>query len=235
MKLKFQTQNRDIHKLRENFPTAAPKNNWWVLILPLLYFSIYLSGLLLHNLSIFYISYLFMAILLIPIFIYIVHEGVHGNVFRSRKANRNILYIFDIIGANSYIFHKRHMQLHHNYCNIVGWDSDIEQSGPLRLHKFGRLSKMHRYQHIYALFLYPLYVGNWMLIRDFKDFFMNPEHMKNLGIKIPSSEKVKLIFFKIVTVGYLIILPSIIYGFWHAIIGFAIFTISASLFALLVL
>ena len=32
------------------------------------------------------------------------------------------------MGANSYIWKIRHIRLHHNYPNVMGWDSDFEQS-----------------------------------------------------------------------------------------------------------
>jgi linoleoyl-CoA desaturase len=54
---------------------------------------------------------------------------------------------------------------------VNGWDTDIEQSDIFRVFPNGGYSKYHKYQHIYMPFLYPLFLFNWLVVRDFKDFF----------------------------------------------------------------
>ena len=113
------------------------------------------------------------------------------------------------MGANSYIWKIRHIRLHHNYPNVMGWDSDIEQSEMARVFPHGDYSKMHKYQHIYLPFLYPFFLFNWLLIRDFKDFF-NKKKVVWKVTSIPAIEYVKLFVFKAVFIFYTLFLPMLI-------------------------
>ena len=96
-----------------------------------------------------------------------------NTLFKNKRINNWYVHFFDLLGANSYIWKIRHIRLHHNYPNVMGWDSDFEQSEMARVFPHGHYSKMHKYQHIYLPFLYPFFLLNWLLIRDFKDFFNN--------------------------------------------------------------
>src|SRR4029079_5107422 len=103
------------------------------------------------------------------------------------------------------------VRFHHNYPNVNGWDTDIEQSSLARVFPTGRYSRFHRYQHIYLPILYPLYLANWLLVRDFKDFLIRKKTVRKL-IEIPSGEFVKLFLFKALFIFYIVILPKIILG-----------------------
>jgi linoleoyl-CoA desaturase len=70
-----------------------------------------------------------MGIFLVLIYLNLIHEAAHNNIYKSKRLNRMVLHIFDFIGANSYIWKKRHIASHHAYPNVDGWDTDIEQSG----------------------------------------------------------------------------------------------------------
>ncbi len=210
-------------------------NQWWVLALPIVYFSVYSFGLGGNNILWFYVAYIIMSIMLCPIFTYIVHEAVHNSAFHKTSHNQNLLRVFDCIGGNSYIFKRRHLISHHSYSNIMGWDTDIEQSGPIRLAAHAQKKTYHRYQHIYAFFLYPLYVFNWLVVRDFKDFFYPNEEIKHLNLKTPKMEIAILILSKVWALFYLIIMPAMVYGLATALIAFIIFTMIASILALFAL
>jgi len=155
---------------------------------------------------------------------------------KSKLINKAYVYFFDLMGANSYIWKMRHIRLHHNYPNVMGWDSDFEQSDLARVFPHGPFSKMHKYQHLYLPFIYPLYLFNWLLIRDFRDFF----NRKNLVWKvtsIPAKEFVKLFVFKLFFIFYILVLPIIILkiSFGQALLGFLIMIFTASILSLLVL
>src|SRR5690606_20495357 len=108
---------------------------WKVIILPLLYFGLYTAALVNAQYPFMY-SVLFasMGILLVLIYLNLIHEAAHNNIFKSKKLNALVLRIFDLVGANSYIWKKRHIVSHHAYPNVDGWDTDIEQSGVLKIY-----------------------------------------------------------------------------------------------------
>jgi len=207
------------------------------LILPLLYFVVYTCALAFGNHSlVYYTCYFLMGLLLVSIFLNVIHDAVHGTIFTSEKLNNAYVYLFDFMGANSFIWKLRHIRFHHNYPNVNGWDTDIEQSSLARVFPSGSFSRMHKYQHIYLPFLYPLYLANWLLIRDFKDFFNKKKTVRKL-IDIPKIEYVKLFIFKGIFLFYMIVLPKMVLGMSWAVafIAFAIMLFTASIASLMVL
>lgn len=189
-----------------------------------------------HNRIVFYGCYFLMGLQLVFIFLNVIHDAVHGTIFRSRRANQWLVHFFDLVGANSFIWQLRHVRFHHNYPNVQGWDTDIEQSPVARVFPRGPFSPLHRYQHLYLPLLYPFYLANWLLVRDFKDFF-NPRSTVRKLVAIPRVEYAKLFFFKAFFLFYTIVLPVLVLSIsWaQAFTAFAIFLFTASTFSLAVL
>lgn len=207
------------------------------ILFPLAYVLTYLAALYWgNNIAVFYSLYFLLGFLLVFIFLNIIHDAVHDTIFRSKLANKLLVHFLDLMGANSYIWQLRHVRFHHNYPNVNGWDTDIEQSNLFRVFPSGGYSSMHKYQHIYLPFLYPFYLINWMLIRDFKDFFNKKKTVRKL-VKIPAIEYVKLFLFKTVFFFYILILPKMVLGIsWkQAVTALLIMLFTASIFSLAVL
>jgi linoleoyl-CoA desaturase len=180
--------------------------------------------------------YFFMGISIVLNYLNVIHDTVHHTIFNSRRMNDMYTYLFDLMGANSFIWKTRHIRYHHNYPNVDGWDTDIDQSALVRIVPHSKPSAFHKYQHIYLPFIYPLFLFNWLLIRDFKDFFSKKRTVQKL-IKIPPVEYVKLFVFKAIFFVSVIVLPKIILGIsWLVALGaFCVMVFSASIFALIVL
>jgi len=202
-----------------------------------LYFGIYTIALLSgENSLLLFTCYFLMGLLLVSIFLNVIHDAVHGTIFKSEAANQFYVYFFDLMGANSFIWKQRHVRFHHNYPNVNGWDTDIEQSELARVFPSGPFSRFHKYQHLYLPFLYPLYLANWLLVRDFKDFFNKKKTVRKL-IAIPRIEYAKLFLFKGFFIFYIVILPKLLLGIsWGTmVIAFAIMLFTASIASLMVL
>lgn len=207
------------------------------ILFPLFYVSCYLCALVWgENRYVFYTCYALLGLFLVLIFLNLIHDAVHQTLFKSKRLNSWYVHFFDLMGANSYIWKIRHIRLHHNYPNVMGWDSDIEQSDMARIFPHGSFSRMHKYQHIYLPFLYPLYLFNWLLIRDFKDFFNKKKIIWKVA-GIPAVEYVKLFVFKAIFIFYTLILPMLVLniGFGVALLAFIIMIFTASVISLLVL
>jgi linoleoyl-CoA desaturase len=183
-----------------------------------------------------YLCYIALGFEFVLIYLNIVHDAVHHTIFRSRRLNEAFVYMFDLIGANSYIWKLRHVRFHHNYPNVNGWDTDVEQSTIARVFPSASYSRIHKYQHIYLPMIYPLFLFNWLIIRDFKDYFDKKRTVHKL-IRIPRIEYIKLILFKSLFFFYMIFLPKMILGIsWGQTLGaFLISVLTASIFSLLVL
>jgi len=162
--------------VREQLGQSSYRNRriiyWKAALLPIAYLLFYILAVR-HPGSPWIVlgSYSMMGILGVFIFLNLIHEATHELVFPKKSWNRIYLYVFDLIGLNSYIFSLRHNRLHHNYPNLMGWDGDIEQSGVIQVFPQGKPGISTKWQHLYIFILYPLYLFNWIFIRDFNDFF----------------------------------------------------------------
>src|SRR5687767_10561608 len=56
----------------------------------------------------------------------VCHDALHGSYSSNQKVNKWLGFIFNIIGANAYMWNLTHNKVHHSYTNIVGHDEDIE-------------------------------------------------------------------------------------------------------------
>ena len=205
------------------------------ILLPLLYGGLYLLSLQSTSYGLFCLAYVCLGIMLVVLFLNLIHEACHDNLFRSKKANRVYMLLFDAIGANSYMWKKRHIRLHHHFTNVQNWDSDIEKSKFLKVHPHDHDKLLPRYQHL-LIFLYPFFITNWFLVRDFKDFFDSRMIVRRLGA-VPLVEYGKLFFFKAFFTGYLVGVPLWFTPFTvgQLLIAFLVLLVSAGFFALVVL
>lgn len=208
------------------------------IILPLLYFGLYFWAIFNgQNTGLYILCYILMGFTLVLIYLNLIHEAAHNNIYKSKRLNAIVLSIFDFIGANSYIWKKRHIVSHHAYPNVDGWDTDIEQSGVLAIVPGIEAKGIQKIQHKIFYFVYPLYLFNWMFIRDFRDFFDKGRAIHRTNGEIPAQEKVKMLLYKLFYFTYQIIIPIFLFdvGVGLAIGAWFLQVIAASIFALFVL
>jgi linoleoyl-CoA desaturase len=99
-----------------------------------------------------------------------MHDSVHGAFSSNRKVNDFIGH-FSMFFIGGFVANWRiqHNQLHHTYTNVKDHDEDINPPfNLLRLSPDYPLQKKHRYQHIYAWFLYLAMTVMWCSTKDFK-------------------------------------------------------------------
>jgi linoleoyl-CoA desaturase len=84
------------------------------------------------------------------------------------------------------------------------------------------LKWFHRFQHIYTPFLYLLYSLNWFLFRESLMIFNVSS--RTIKITIPKIEIVKLVAFKALYIGYMILLPiyTLQIGWGHVLLAFLV-------------
>lgn len=229
------------NQVNETVKTLEPQKKSIIILKAILFPALYILtfiALLIwgKNLYFLFAGYFILGILIIINFLNLIHEAVHHTLFADKKLNNWYINFFDLLGANSYIWKIRHIRLHHNYPNVMGWDSDIEQSSLARIFPNGKFEPIHRYQPLYLPFLYPFFLFNWLLIRDFKDFF-NKNSIVRKVTTIPKIETVKLFLFKIFFFFYIIALPMLVLNLSFPIVfsAFLVMMFSASALALIVL
>lgn len=181
------------------------KGLFLMIVIILVYSSIYvvngMSGLLL--------TYILLGPLSIILSINVVHDAAHGIAHKNKRINDLLMIPMDILGGNSYMWKRRHKVGHHAFPNIVGKDPDLSQSKIAKIIPSASKIPINNYQYLYMPFLYALYTLNWILFRDFMDFF----HPTKKFNKIPRKEYLKLLLFKAMYVAIFIGIPSMITHF----------------------
>jgi linoleoyl-CoA desaturase len=152
----------------------------------------------------------------------VCHDALHGAYSSNKRVNKVLGFIFNVIGANAYLWNIQHNIVHHSYTNIVDHDEDIEIApGLIRVHEEDKHNRIQRFQHIYAFFLYTLTTLSWFFRKDYIKFFQ-----KNIGDshvnKHPRIEYFNLFFYKLIYYFLFIVLPLLVMGLtgWQFIIGF---------------
>lgn len=155
----------------------------------------------------------------------VMHDGNHGAYSSRSWINSVIGYTLNLIGANSFNWKVQHNVLHHSFTNVHGTDEDISDKLALRFTPDANWRWFHRYQFIYAWFLYGLMTLSWMF---FKDFEQLSRYQKNGLLKQQSANPIKewfiLIATKILYLGYIFIIPLLVtsWVWWQVIIGILI-------------
>lgn len=179
----------------------------YCLLLVLCYAGILILG---NNTWLLFLFYTLFGIAMILVFVNAFHDAAHTALFRSRRLNNAFCYVLELFGSNNFVWRKRHLLLHHPYPNIPDWDIDVKQSDIARIFPNSKYLPVHKYQHIYMWFLYPLYTLNWLFIRDFKDFFGKKDNYLKRILSIPKIEYVKLFAAKLFNIFYLIVVPILV-------------------------
>jgi linoleoyl-CoA desaturase len=159
------------------------------------------------------------------------HDAIHGSYSSNPQVNKWLGYIFNMVGANDYVWSITHNIVHHTYTNIPGHDEDIEVApGLIRLSPVDKLHKIQRYQHYYAFLLYGFAAISWVFRKDYKKFFQ-----KKIGnfdnSNPPKIEVFKLFFFKGVYYFFSLVLPFILLSvtWWQFLIGYLCMQIAKGL------
>jgi len=99
----------------------------------------------------------------------VMHDANHGAYSSNRFVNKTVGGVLNIIGGNPTNWKIQHNVLHHTFTNVDGFDEDIAPPIPiLRFSPHSAWKPVHKYQHIYAWFFYPLMTIMWYLTKDYK-------------------------------------------------------------------
>ncbi len=102
----------------------------------------------------------------------IEHDGGHRSYSNYAWVNRLMAMTMDLIGASSYVWHWKHVVVHHTYVNITEHDADIDLGFLGRLTPHQARFGFHRWQHLYLWPLYGLNIIKWHLFDDFRDVIL---------------------------------------------------------------
>jgi len=152
----------------------------------------------------------------------ISHDAMHGSYSSKEWVNNLLAYTFNILGANISVWVISHNIVHHTFTNIEDHDEDlIIAPGLVRLTAGDKKSKLQRYQHLYAMFLYGLASIAWVFRKDFMKMFQDKigqHETKHYTFR----DYFELFFFKAVNYTIFIVIPLVVLPitWWQFIIGF---------------
>lgn len=136
----------------------------------------------------------------------ICHDALHGAYSKSPRINKLLGLLFNLIGANVYVWKLTHNKIHHTYTNIIGHDADLQVApGLIRIHEDEPKKQIHRYQHIYAFFMYSLASISWFYRKDYMKFF--DSSLRREDEKPPRLEYINLFLYKGIYYIFFLIIP----------------------------
>jgi linoleoyl-CoA desaturase len=141
----------------------------------------------------------------------IAHDSNHNAVSPVRSVNKILNYVFDVCGINSYMWRILHHRGHHSCINLHGEDDALTGRRIFRFTPHEPRAPWHRFQHIYALFIYALFSLDYVFVRDFECFFF-PAHGYLKRTKHPAREYAILFAGKGFYFTYMIVLPVLLLG-----------------------
>ena len=162
----------------------------------------------------------------------VMHDGNHGSYSSNKWINKFMGGTIYILAGNVYNWQVQHNLLHHTYTNIHGHDEDLDVGRIIRLTRYSKWMRIHRFQHYYAVFLYGLMTFNWAITTDFKQSRRYLSKKLSYG-KLPSAGKqwsiiaiTKLIYFSV-----WIVIPMFFISivWWKVLVGFFVMHYTAGL------
>jgi linoleoyl-CoA desaturase len=175
-----------------------------------LFVGSYATVLLAQNFWVLLMAYVVLGVALVLLGLNFAHDFAHNTIFKSKRLNNAFFEgLFMLMGINGYLWKTRHTHSHHNYPNTEGYDVDVELGAVVHLSAGKTPKKHHKWQHIYAPVLYSIYTLYWVLYKDFVLFFQK-RHANLTFAKHGAKENVKLWLFKIIYLGYVIVLPLLV-------------------------
>jgi linoleoyl-CoA desaturase len=162
----------------------------------------------------------------------IAHDALHGAYASSSPGNRALGLIMDLFGASSFYWKKEHTIDHHTFTNIAEHDADLGvPAWIMRLCPKAPHYWNHRFQHVYALFLYAINLMKWVYYSDLKRIYKILKLRNNAPGNPSNLEIFLLIAFKCIHVFLFIALPILIlpYAWWVVVLGYFAFLASAGI------
>jgi linoleoyl-CoA desaturase len=162
----------------------------------------------------------------------IMHDANHGS-FSSRKWVNEIFGLtLNFVGGNAFMWKLKHNIIHHTYTNIDGVDDDLNNLPFMRECKTQEWKPMHRFQGYYMFVLYG-FTSISMWLADFTKYFSKKIYTTELK---PMDLKEHLIFWitKAMYVTAYVVVPIMVVGWQHWLVGFSVMHFVLGLFLALV-
>lgn len=159
------------------------------------------------------------------------HDFSHNTIFKNKMLN-NVCFtiIYAIVGAHAEAWKQRHIHSHHYAPNVENYDSDLKITKLIRVIPKSEHYWYHKFQHLYAPFIYTTYSLFWVFIKDFAILFSRDEYTANKNLKYHLSFWAQKSFY----ITFILFLPLLfsLQPWYIVLTGFILMHLSQSLFLL---
>jgi linoleoyl-CoA desaturase len=153
----------------------------------------------------------------------VMHDANHGAYSSKPFINQFISLSLTIVGGDNKNWKTQHNILHHTYTNIHKHDRDIDNKVIMRFSPEGKYYSIQRFQVAYVFLFYSIMTLYWTTAKDFVQHFEFIKQGHNRESKKDQLKSLsRLILWKIVYYGYMIVLPMVLLdlSFLQVFIGF---------------
>ena len=159
----------------------------------------------------------------------VMHDGAHGSYSTKPWVNKLMANSLNLLGGNAFYWVEKHNVAHHSYTNIDGADEDIDIYPFMRLNSNQKGFWFHKFQHIYFIFLYSIAYLSWIILQDMTKYFTGKVAHRQMKGKMTAFEHFEFWASKLVYIGIFIVIPSYIFGFGTAMIGYLIVALTTGI------
>ena len=100
----------------------------------------------------------------------VMHDANHSAYSKNKYVNLLVGKVMWMVGGSDVNWRIQHNVLHHTYTNVSGMDEDIEIDPLMRFSPSQKLRKGHKFQFIYAWFLYGMMTIMWATTKDYSQW-----------------------------------------------------------------
>lgn len=210
----------------------APHGNnamkWKTVAMVALFFVPYIfivTGLGAASPFLFFGLWFFMGLGMVGIGCGVHHDSNHGSYSDNKLVNKIVGDVVNVVGGYDVTWRIQHNVLHHTYTNIAGLDEDIDAGLLLRFSPQTKRYKVHRFQHIYAWFLYCLLTLQWVTYKDYRLIFLYEKKGLLKKEKLTLGKALlELSIYKVIYFTYILVLPILFSGmpWYYVVYGFLI-------------
>ena len=220
MKIKFKPSNSDFYKelnlkvstiltdevIEKSKRILKVKFFFYFITFIALYGSLF-TDLISKNFPLLVLTYTLLGLSGILLAFNASHDAVHDSLFTNKKFNSITHFIiFNLQGVNATLWKKRHLSSHHLFPNVDGCDADIDNNSFIRLSNSHKLKEVHKFQHLYAPFLYSLYTLHWIFVKDF--IYLSKKEVANMkDLSYSRKFVLEVILLKLFYLLYIIVIP----------------------------
>ncbi|HAM97880.1 MAG TPA: acyl-CoA desaturase [Marinilabiliales bacterium] len=158
----------------------------------------------------------------------IMHDGAHGSFSKKEWLNELAGLSINFLGANVYMWKTKHNVIHHTYTNIDGLDDDINARPFLRMCENQKKYSIHKFQHLYFVFVYSLLYLYWVFFTDYNKYFTGMIGSRPIK-KMKTGDHFSFWGFKALNLILFMGVPIYMVGFLPWLIGFLVYGLFAGI------